>query len=63
MLEKEFEPWFEQVKESATNDFGFTKSEVSSFAEKNWKLYHKKGFDPFYAVTQYLKDLFKHQNG
>lgn len=63
MANQEFEQWFEELKENAKNDFGYSQSEIENFQPKNWKTYYEQGLTPFESVIQHLKKAFKHQNG
>ena len=62
-MELEFKNWFVSVKEEAIEHFGYTETEVSNFSQKNWIDFFDQGLTPFEAVMQYLKKVFKHQNG
>lgn len=63
MSNEDFEQWFEEAKETAIADFGYSKTETLNFSSKNWKEYCDQGLTPFEAVLQHLKKIFKHQNG
>jgi hypothetical protein len=58
-----FETWFEEVKQNAIDDYGFSRSETEHFQDKNWKQFYEQGCTPFEAVLQHLKKAFKHYNG
>lgn len=55
----EFTEWFEAAKESAREDFGFSKNETDNFNEKNWIPFYEKNISPFEGVSSYLKNLYK----
>ncbi len=59
----EFKIWFEQVKQNAVDDFGFTTNEVDNFNEKNWIPLWEKSFTPFESIVEQLRKKFKYQNG
>jgi hypothetical protein len=63
MINQEFEQWFEELKENAKNDFGYSKLETENFQSKNWKSYYEQKLTPFESIIQYLKTAFRHQNG
>lgn len=62
MLQQEFEKWFEEVKEAAIEDFGYSQNEVNSFNHKHWREYYDLGLSPFEAIMSRLKTIFKKQN-
>ncbi len=62
MIEKQFEEWFEELKENAKNDFGYSEYEIETFSERFWKSYFEQGMSPFESISTYLKDIFKHHN-
>lgn len=59
---EKFKNWFEVVKETAIEDFGFTESEINHFIEKTWLPFYEKNFAPIEAINEYLGTLFKFQN-
>lgn len=59
----EFEQWFNELKENAISNFGYSKTETENFNSKNWKQYYDNGLTPIESISQYLKNIFKHQNG
>jgi hypothetical protein len=59
----EFNTWFEQVKITAVDSFGFTEDEAVNFSSKNWKQFFEKNYSPEIAVKEHLNNLFKFQNG
>lgn len=61
MVEKQFYEWFEEIKENAKNDFGYSEYETEKFNERFWKSYFDQGLSPFESISTYLKDIFKHQ--
>lgn len=62
MPDKDFDTWFEEVKENAKEDFGYTENEISNFSSKNWKEYYYKNISPFEAIMAHIKRTFKQQN-
>lgn len=62
MIENKFEEWFEELKENAKNDFGYSITEIDNFSEKIWRPYYFKGLTPFESITNHLKEIFKHHN-
>lgn len=63
MSKLEFKAWFEQVKITAVDSFGFTEDEAVNFSSKNWKQFFENNFSPEIAVKEHLNNLFKFQNG
>lgn len=61
--EEDFDQWFEELRENAKNDFGYSQHETENFQTKNWKSYYEQGLTPFESVMQHLKKSFKRQNG
>lgn len=62
MIEKQFEEWFEELKENAKNDFGYSEYEIEKFSPKTWNTYFEKGLSPFESISSHLKNIFKHHN-
>lgn len=62
MIEKQFNEWFEELKENAKNDFGYSEYEIEKFNFKTWNPYFIKGISPFEAISNHLKTIFKHHN-
>jgi len=60
MINQEFEQWFEEVKNNAVEDFGYTTTEASNFDSKNWINYYDLGLTSFEALIQHLKKVSKH---
>lgn len=63
MSKLEFHTWFEQVKITAVDSFGFTEDEAANFNSKNWNKFFEKDYSPEIAVKEHLNNLFKFQNG
>jgi len=63
MIHKEFTEWFEEIKENAVADFGYSKFEAENFTQNIWMPYYELGLTPFESIMQHLKKIFKHQNG
>jgi hypothetical protein len=63
MIEKQFEEWFEEIKENAKNDFGYSEYEIEKFTSKTWSPYFEKGLSPFESISNHLKEIFKNHNG
>lgn len=63
MSQIEFDAWFEQVKITAVESFGFTEDETGNFSSKNWNKLFELKHSPETAIKEHLNNLFKFQNG
>ena len=62
MIQQEFETWFEEIKENAIENFGYSPTEILSFNPKNWIQYYEIGMTPFESILQHLSNKAKKSN-